>query len=547
MFSGCGGSSQGIELAGFDVWYAANHWEYAVELHEANHPKAEHFVADLLDKEAPDYYHPELLPRADFLWASPSCTNHSQSNARRAYQQNLNLFDSVLEDPDYDEMVTESEKSRATAVCVLQYARYHRPLAIAVENVVAFAQWGRRVGNTKRGDGTTFDWWIKELENLGYRVQVLYLNSMFFGVPQSRDRMYVCASLKSTPAPDLDFTPLAHCDRCDTDVLASQTWKRPTRAWPRPQWGKYGTQYVYTCRSCRSVVTPYAAAAWEAIDWSNLGRRIGDPDTDLVDATLQRLDRGRLQYFGGGRRVPFVAPCKSVHGVDRLVTEPLPTQTTQQERMVVSPPAFQAVLAGNTYEREGSTCRVRGVDEPMPTQQTSETNGVVFHPMLHTARGSHEGRTPVLLPLTEPMTSVTAGGNHHFLLSAVWSKINGGPASTAWHPVDDGPLGTLMPVDTTCLLSPPEGMPLPALEDCRYRLLTPPEIQTGMGFPRSFHMFGSNRNKVRALGNAVTPPVATWIAGQMLAPLRGAFTPPPTTPTPPVDTYASNDDLQAAA
>lgn len=584
MFSGCGGSSQGIEAAGIDVWYAANHWKYAVEIHERNHPRAEHFIADLVDDEAADYYHPEHLPRADVLWASPSCTNHSKSNAVRAYRRNLSLFD--VHDPDYEDQVTASERSRATAVCVLQYARKHAPKVIVVENVVEFCQWGAQVGTSRKGDGSTFRWWLDELHKLGYRTKVLFLNSMFFGVPQSRDRVYIACWHQSLPTPDLEFRPPAVCQRCDQLVESVQRWKHRTKAWPLAEWGKHGDQYVYVCPSCSHRVQPFAMPAAYAIDWTDLGTRIGDKERPLAPATMARIARGVDKF---GQWPPFLMPAKAVHGVDRPVDQPMPTQTTQQEMMLVS--AFQATLAGNTYERDGSTCRVRGVDEPLPTQHTTAaqgivvapprfidnaqgvarsvldalptqttsetlgmvslpgfmvknnggaepacrsypvtdplgsivasatTQGLVVWPWVHTARGtgtSTEPRPAKLDPATQPLSSIEAGGNHHFLLTALFAKQNGGPADTAWHQVGVDTLNTLLSVDTTCLLSPPEQLPPVEVDDCRYRMLKPTEIKAGMGVPASFEMWGSARDQVKALGNAVTPPVPTWIMTRLL-------------------------------
>jgi hypothetical protein len=51
LFSGFGGLTQGIERAGFTTIMAANHNEYKIRVHEANHPHAEHWIADLVDKE----------------------------------------------------------------------------------------------------------------------------------------------------------------------------------------------------------------------------------------------------------------------------------------------------------------------------------------------------------------------------------------------------------------------------------------------------------------------------------------------------------------
>jgi DNA (cytosine-5)-methyltransferase 1 len=544
MFSGCGGSSQGIEAAGIDVWYAANHWEYAVEIHERNHPGAEHFIADLVDTDATDYYHPEHLPAADLLWASPSCTNHSKANAERAYRRNLSLFD-IGDDADYDDNVTTSERSRATAVSVLQYARKHRPKVIVVENVVEFAQWGVQVDGARKGDGSTFRWWLAEFTKLGYDTRVLFLNSMFFPpCPQSRDRMYVAMWDRSLRAPNLDHRPPAMCERCDTVVEARQAFKQRRGAWPLHEWGKYGDQYVYVCESCGQRVEPFALPALTALDLSDLGGRIADRDRPLAPATMARIARGVDKF---GHWPPFLMPAKATHGVDRSSMRPMVTQTTQQELMMVH--GFQVVAAGNTFERPGSTCRVRGLDQPMwsqhttpsfgvvtfvddwqgratsiheplSTQLTSETHGVVALPFLHTARGSHEDRAAALQPVTDPLTVVTAGGNHHFLLTPLFAKQNGGPADTAWHQVTER-LNTLLSVDTTCLLAPPAGeLPPIAVEDCHYRMLKPTEIQLGMGLDPGFEMWGSARHRIKALGNAVTPPVSKWIVERMAALLR---------------------------
>ena len=51
----------------------------------------------------------------------------------------------------------------------------------------------------------------------------------------------------------------------------------------------------------------------------------------------------------------------------------------------------------------------------------------------------------------------------------------------------------------------------PEVEDCHFRMLEPGEIQGGMAFPGTYNVVGNKRQKVRQLGNAVTPPVMSWI------------------------------------
>lgn len=571
MFSGSGGSSQGIEAAGIDVWFAANHWEYAIDLHERNHPRAEHFIADLVNEEANDYYHPEQLPAADILWASPSCTNHSQASATKAYRRNLSLFDS--HDEDYEAAVTHSERSRATAVCVLQYLRKHAPKVAVVENVVEFANWGFQMPNSRKGDGTTFRWWLREIENLGYEHRELFLNSQFFPpCPQSRDRMYVAIWQKGLRAPDLDHRPPAHCSHCDAEVESKQVFKARTRVWPLPEWGKYGDQYVYACPSCNREVRPYAMACASVIDWSDLGSRIGDREKPLADSTMARIARGVEKF---STWPSFVMPAKGVHGSDRHISQPLATQTGQQEAMLVN--AMQVVVAGNTFEHPGSSCRTRSMGEPMwtqhttaahamvvnpfmmtnrtnnvptgveepfapfatggshmlvspfidnyqgsargmfdqlPTQAGTETHGLVAVPLLYTDRGTGgpgSSRPGKVDSLGDPMSTVAASGNHHFMLTPMFQ--HGAAGAEQVHP---GALG----VEPMWMVPPQGPMPPISVEDCLYRMLKPDEIKLGMGFAWEFEMWGTARNQVKALGNAVTPPVATWIMERMAALLR---------------------------
>ncbi|MGW6569712.1 DNA cytosine methyltransferase [Streptomyces sp. NPDC054975] len=185
LFSGFGGLTEGIKRAGFTTIMAANHNSYKVKVHEANHPEAEHWIADLVDPEAADYHSARDLPPADLLVAGVSCVNHSQANTTKAYAQGLSLFS--MDDPDYEDRVTRSERDRATANCVLHYAQTHRPRLILVECTTELQSWGPLLpGSKKIGDGSTYRWWLTQFDLLGYNHRVLFLNSQFFGVPQSR-------------------------------------------------------------------------------------------------------------------------------------------------------------------------------------------------------------------------------------------------------------------------------------------------------------------------------------------------------------------------
>lgn len=171
LFSGFGGLTLGAERAGFTTIMAANHNPYKVQVHEANHPQVEHWIADLVDPESSDYHDVRDLPAADLLIAGVSCVNHSSANTKKAYRQGLSLFD--LDDPEYEANVTRSERDRATANCVLHYAAVHHPRMILVECTTELQSWGQQVPGKKYGDGSTYRWWIRQFVNLGYRYRVL--------------------------------------------------------------------------------------------------------------------------------------------------------------------------------------------------------------------------------------------------------------------------------------------------------------------------------------------------------------------------------------
>lgn len=159
LFAGWGGFTEGAELAGVDVVWAANHWELAVRAHAANHPRTLHVCQDLRQADF------SRLPAYDLLLASPACQGHSPASQPRRREY-------------HDAM-------RATAWAVTECAEVTRPRAIIVENVPAFERWA------------LFDLWAETFRRLGYQTQYRYLQATDFGVPQRRKRLVYVATRKS--------------------------------------------------------------------------------------------------------------------------------------------------------------------------------------------------------------------------------------------------------------------------------------------------------------------------------------------------------------
>lgn len=154
LFCGAGGSSTGaIEVPGVVVKMAANHWALAIETHNTNHPDTDHACADITNTN------PRYFPSTDILWASPECTNHSVARGKKRVAQPTLWEERPLPDD-------AAERSRATMWDVPRFAEYHRYKAVIVENVVDAAKW------------LPFDAWLGAMHSLGYKHEIIYLNSM---------------------------------------------------------------------------------------------------------------------------------------------------------------------------------------------------------------------------------------------------------------------------------------------------------------------------------------------------------------------------------
>ncbi|RUQ07062.1 DNA cytosine methyltransferase [Microbacterium sp. HSID17254] len=424
LFCGAGGSSSGLVEAGYKVVHAANHWELAIASHQVNHPETDHSQADISQVD------PRYFPTTDILWASPECTNHSiAKGVKRQRAINEALFELGGTRPLVDEA---ANRSRATMWDVPRFAEHHRYKAIIIENVVDAAKW------------VMFPAWLQAMELLGYRHQIVWLNSMHAQVgglpaPQSRDRMYVVfwrsdLASKKRPAPALGkwTRPEAVCLEHGL-IRAVQVFKK------KEPWGRYRSQYLYRCPECYAVVEPGWLPAASIIDWSIPAPRIGDREKPLAEKTRERIRRGIERYW--------------------------------------SPLVVKA--AGNTYDsvsgKPGNYLRVSELDDPMPTQSTSAEHGVAFPPFLaqfreRTRTQTLDGTLPTVVadganhalivnnlsgaddsrsrPISEALPSLVAGGNHASLLVPVEGREGKSAASAA------DPLRTQSTRNETGLLVP---------------------------------------------------------------------------------------------
>jgi DNA (cytosine-5)-methyltransferase 1 len=424
-FAGGGGSSTGgRQIPGLLLRYAANHWPTAILVHNANHPDVDHACVDL-HAERPGYF-----PATDIGWFSPECTKWSQSNSTPLPDIEEGLF----ADPNASDA---ANASRLLMFDVLRYVEHHRYRVFVVENVVDIA--------TQAKYKLAWAEWQKRTRTLGYGIRVVSLNAMHaqtYGAPapQSRDRIYIVCTRLDHPQPEVEkiLRPRAWCPRCELTVEATQAWKNGRTV------GRYRQAYIFIHGACGTAVEPGWLPAYDAIDWSIPGERIGDR---LKPKTRARIAAGIARYWGpfhleaAGNTYDAADSHHRQHGDPdgymRVwnIQEPLRSLTTTNTRGLAIPTEGRAEMH-----------TAKPLDEPLRAQTTRQDlalvtrhNGVVGgNPARHTTPASEYLRTltasaqqsilepPFVAelrggssdarPVTDPMSTVTASGNHHGLV-----------------------------------------------------------------------------------------------------------------------------------
>lgn len=174
LFSGCGGLTLGLKLAGFQVLGAVDNDHLAVETYSANHPEVLVWEQDIrrlktLTLKRKLRLHKGML---DLLAGCPPCQGFS---TLRTLNGAL-----AIEDPRND--------------LLLEFQRFVeglRPKAVMMENVPGLS-----------GD-KRFDAFQRAMTELGYFGDYRILDAAKYGVPQRRRRLiYLAASGKKVPFAD---------------------------------------------------------------------------------------------------------------------------------------------------------------------------------------------------------------------------------------------------------------------------------------------------------------------------------------------------------
>lgn len=167
LFCGCGGLDLGFHQAGYDIIWANDFDKYAVETYNYNFPNPA-VCADLNKIDI------NTIPEHDVLIGGFPCQPFSMMGKEKGFDDKRGtLFFRVVE-------IVENQRDRG-----------HQPRIVVLENV----------RNLMTHDkGKTFKVIKETLENLGYHVFADKLNSADYGVPQTRNRVFLVCLLD-----DIDY------------------------------------------------------------------------------------------------------------------------------------------------------------------------------------------------------------------------------------------------------------------------------------------------------------------------------------------------------
>ncbi|RNF52957.1 DNA cytosine methyltransferase [Marinomonas hwangdonensis] len=494
-FAGGGGASTGLEMAlGRPVDIAINHDEIAIKTHAENHPDTIHYCESVWDINPAKVCKGRPVAVA---WFSPDCKHFSKAKGGKPVDKNI----------------------RGLAWVAVRWAATVRPKIIMLENVEEFKTWGpvkdgepllNQKGESQKGK--TFKNFVRELIKLGYKVEWNELRASDYGVPTTRKRFFLIA-------------------RCDGQPIA---WITPTHGDPKSLKVQAG--------KLNGKLKPWMTAA-DIIDWSLPCPSIFDRKRPLAENTLKRIAKG-LQRFVIESDKPFVVPsfitehanasnqrnmpidepvrtiCAQVKGghfalvhaklspfivgaggpeyagKPKSANVPLNTITTQNHSQVVT--AFLAKHYGGNYTGSGIN-----MHSPTDTVTTVDHHALVTSHLIK-MRNNNYGS-----PVSDPVPTITAGGNHIGEVRAFLVKYYGTGEGCSL----DEPLHTVTTKDRFGLVTI-HGEDY-QIVDIGMRMLSPRELYRAQGFPDSYIIDqlsdGTKLSKaaqVRMCGNSVCPLLA---------------------------------------
>lgn len=328
-FAGGGGASTGIEMAiGRPVDIAINHDPDAIAMHKTNHPLTMHYCESVWDIDPIKVCAGRPVGLA---WFSPDCKHFSKAAGGKPLEK----------------------KIRGLAWVAMRWAALVKPRIIMLENVEEFVTWGPVIDGRpcQKRKGQTFNSFVRQLRQHGYKVEWRELIASDHGCPTIRKRFFLVA-------------------RNDGKAISFPT---PTHGNPKKQPANGKT------------LKPWKTAA-DIIDWSIPCKSIFNRDKPLAEKTMQRIAKG-IQKFVIDANEPFIAPAEAM--IVPFITEF--ANASSQRNMPADEPlrTICAQVKGGHFGLVTShMIKMRGTNIGFPTDEPVHTI---------TAGGNHIGEVRAFL------------------------------------------------------------------------------------------------------------------------------------------------------
>lgn len=328
-FCGGGGASTGIEMAiGRPVDHGINHDFDAIAMHKTNHPLTKHYCESVWDVDPIKVCAGRPVGLA---WFSPDCKHFSKAAGGKPLEK----------------------KIRGLAWVAMRWAALVKPRIIMLENVEEFVTWGPVIDGRpcQKRKGQTFNSFVRQLRQHGYKVEWRELIASDHGCPTIRKRFFLVA-------------------RNDGKAINFPT---PTHGNPKKQPANGKT------------LKPWKTAA-DIIDWSIPCKSIFNRDKPLAEKTMQRIAKG-IQKFVIDANEPFIAPAEAM--IVPFITEF--ANASSQRNMPADEPlrTICAQVKGGHFALVTShMIKMRGTNIGFPTDEPVHTI---------TAGGNHIGEVRAFL------------------------------------------------------------------------------------------------------------------------------------------------------
>lgn len=569
LFAGGGGASTGIEMGlKRPVHIAINHDADAVSMHQANHPHAEHYLSDVYEVD------PKAAVRGrrvNHLHASPDCTHHSQARGGQSRKRAIRSLSWVVH--KWAGTVRPAKMTLENVEQILQWSplvakRDKKTGRVITLETITCPETGRKINRVAepgervpvenqflvpdtRRKGHNWRHFVDGLRAMGYQVQWRKLLAADFGAPTTRARLYMIARCDGLPINWPEQSHAAKPKRGQQRHRAAHEcidWSIPSRSiFDRPKplaaatmrriakgIDKFvlgaadpfivpvthaGSDRVHDIREpLRTVTTAnrgelmLAAPHLVQFRFNSGGQSLTTPLPTITSGGACKRPAGAAHAMGVASSILVGAGGPSYSGKPAATTEPLGTVLTENHRALAT--AFMAQMNGGFNETAGHDLR-----RPTSTVTNKGSQQQLVTAHLMTQRRNSFGNAA-----TDPVSTITAGANHHGVVECTLSPEHEAGAlrvaaflmhyySTGgqWGSLDK-PMGAITTKDRLALVTVwIKGTPYVIVDIC-LRMLVPRELYRAQGFPDSYiieHGHDGRRfsksKQVKFCGNSVSP------------------------------------------